>query len=273
MNESTHKNEDEIQDLQDRLTSLKRQRRESEKNPYIIPISILVSGVLVAGAIFFSQGSGSGGGLAAVGGAGDNPTQHAPPPSGSQAAKNVAKVTAKDHIVGNPDAAVKIIEFSDTECPFCKRLHETLNQVMDEYGKDGKVAWVYRHFPLTSLHSKAQAEAEATECAAELGGNAKFWAYINRLFEITPSNNRLELSELPNIAEFVGLDRAAFEACQASGEMRARVQAHYDDAVASGGSGTPYSIIVGPNGETFPVIGAQPYESLRSTIEAALNSS
>src|SRR6185436_7093141 len=82
-------------------------------------------------------------------------------------------VTEKDHILGNPNAEVIMVEYSDLECPFCKEFHSTLRRVMNEYGKDGKVAWVYRHFPIDSLHPKARKEAEATECAAELGGESK----------------------------------------------------------------------------------------------------
>src|SRR3989344_5485116 len=100
---------------------------------------------------------------------------------------------------------IAIVEYSDLECPFCKTFQKTLHQIMDEYGESGKVAWVYRHFPLAQLHTKAAKEAEATECAAELGGNAAFWKYADRLFEVTPSNNNLELSQLPVIAAEVGL--------------------------------------------------------------------
>ena len=120
------------------------------------------------------------------------------------------------HILGNPGAPVKLVEFSDFECPFCKRFHLTMKRLMNEYGEDGKVAWVYRHFPLVSLHSKARREAQAAECASELGGNEAFWAYSDRLFEVAPSNNRLDLALLPRIAQLIGLDRAKFEACLAS---------------------------------------------------------
>lgn len=101
-------------------------------------------------------------------------------------------VTEKDRIAGNPQADLTIVEYSDPECPFCKRFHETMMQAMDEYGKQGKVAWVYRHFPLDAIHSKARHEAEAIECAGELGGNDKFWEYVNTLYKITPSNNQLD---------------------------------------------------------------------------------
>ena len=68
------------------------------------------------------------------------------------AAGAVKVVDSEDHIFGNPDAPVKLVEYSDFECPFCKRVHPTLKKIMADYGIDGEVAWVYRHFPLDSIH-------------------------------------------------------------------------------------------------------------------------
>ena len=107
---------------------------------------------------------------------------------------NVAPVGQDDYIFGNPEAEIKIVEFSDLECPFCKSFHVTLHQVVQEY--DGKVAWIYRHFPIDSRHPKADAEAVAVECAGKLGGNEMFWKYIDKLFEVTPSNNGFDLKFL-----------------------------------------------------------------------------
>lgn len=123
---------------------------------------------------------------------------------GTDAKLTVRAVSNEDHVLGDRNAPVKLIEFSDLECPFCKRFHPTAKQVVTEYA--GKVALVYRHFPLDSLHAKARKEAEATECANEQGGNDKFWAYMDRLFDVTPSNDGLDLAELPKIAAFVGLE-------------------------------------------------------------------
>ncbi len=191
-----------------------------------------------------------------------------------EAAGAVKPVDGEDHILGNPDAPVKLVEFSDFECPFCKRFHLTMKRLMNEYGEDGKVAWVYRHFPLDSLHSKARKDAQATECANELGGNEAFWAYSDRLFEVTPSNNRLDLAVLPRIAQEIGLDRAKFEACiegdSRGGKYAAHIEADVQDAVASGGTGTPFSLVIAPNGKTFPINGAQPYAALKSIIDLAL---
>ena len=105
-------------------------------------------------------------------------------------------VRADEHISGNPRAEIFIVEYSDFECPFCKTFHQTMKEIMREYPADGKVAWVYRHFPLDQIHSQARKEGEASECAAELAGNKGFWDYTNKLFEITPSNNKLDLGLL-----------------------------------------------------------------------------
>lgn len=190
-----------------------------------------------------------------------------------KSAGGVKPVTPEDHILGDPNAPVKVIEFSDFECPFCKGFHSTLKQVMAEYGQAGKVAWIYRHFPLDDLHSKARKEAQGAECANELGGNEAFWAYAESIFEVTPSNDGLDLSQLPQIAEKVGLDRTKFEAClegdERGGKFADHIEADYQDARAAGGTGTPYTIIVA-KGEAFPLTGAQPYGAIKAIIDLAL---
>ncbi|MFH1667454.1 MAG: thioredoxin domain-containing protein [Candidatus Komeilibacteria bacterium] len=189
----------------------------------------------------------------------------AQPNSGKVVLNPVDKKT--DWIKGDPKAKISIVEFSDTECPYCKRFHETMNQIVDEYS--GQVNWVYRHFPLTSLHPKAAKEAEALECAGEQGGNDGFWAYTNRLFEITPGNNRLEPSQLPEIADDIGLDVDQFEECLASGKYAAKVQDHVKQAQVAGGKGTPYSVIVAGD-QMSPLSGALPSEQLKAIIDSLL---
>jgi protein-disulfide isomerase len=191
--------------------------------------------------------------------------------SGALAAQpeiGIRPVTSRDHIRGDLKAPVKIIEFSDTECPLCKRLHPTLQQVVQQYS--GKVAWVYRHLPVKEIHPRALKEAEATECAAELGGNDKFWAYLDRVFEVTPSNDRLDPAELPRIAIHVGLDSEKFGRCLKSDRHAGRVAEDAAEAIAAGAPGTPYSLVVAPNGKTFAVVGAQPYESWELVVDIAL---
>ena len=178
--------------------------------------------------------------------------------------------TAEDHILGNPNATLKIVEYSDTECPFCKVFHQTMKQVMDVYGKSGKVAWVYRHFPIDQLHQRARKEAEATECANELGGPEKFWEFIDLVYATTNSNDSLDPAQLPVIAGKVGLDVKAFNTCLSSGKYAAKVEADYQDAVKAGGRGTPNSIIVSADGTKTVIQGAQSFEAVKGIIDALL---
>lgn len=170
--------------------------------------------------------------------------------------ENVKKITSQDHILGNPNAKIRIIEYSDTSCPFCKIFHNTMRQVMNSYGVAGNVAWVYRHYPLdkpkadgTILHPNAGREAQALECAYDQGGNDGFWKYTNRLYEITPavtpdSPAGLDQKQLPVIAHDVGLDVEKFNNCLATGKYKDKVDAQFTDGVNIGIQGTPSSIIV-----------------------------
>lgn len=177
-------------------------------------------------------------------------------------------VSAEEHILGNKDAEVVIVEYSDIECPFCKVFHKTMHQVIAE--NNGRVAWVYRHYPIPQLHPNAAYEAEATECAWEQGGNETFWKYIDRLFEVTPSNNGLEIVELPKIAAYVGLDVPSFNTCLASGKYKNKVQVNVDDGAQAGVNGTPSSFIL-KNGKVVDnIAGAQPFEMVNQKIKDAL---
>lgn len=186
----------------------------------------------------------------------------------NQAAKTITlkDIKSTDHIRGGKDAKITIIEFSDTECPFCKRFHTTMLEVAKAYGN--KIKWVYKHAPLDS-HPKAATEAEAAECAADLGGNVAFWKFLDRLYDITPSNNGLDLAKLPEIATFAGLDKTKFEACLKSGKHKQVVSGHLQEAVAAGMSGTPYSVLVSGD-QKIPLEGAYSVENMKSIIDSVL---
>ena len=241
---------------------MEENKQTNQKNTLAIPIAEVIAGILIAGAVIY------GGGKAPTAGTANQPQQQVAQQTGDL--EKMTPISSSDHIRGNPDALVKIVEYSDTECPFCKRFHTTMKEVMDEYGKDGKVAWVYRHFPLDQLHSKARKEAVALECANEQGGNDKFWSYADRLYEVTPANNGLDTAELPKIAQYVGLDVAKFNTCLASTKYDKHIEDEVQNAQATGGNGTPWSIVVGAKGKKYPLSGAQPYTSIKQLIETAL---
>lgn len=235
------------------------------QNNLAIPGSIVVAGIIIAGAIILSGG---GGGTATTGTGGTDTTGTAPEPLSTEEALKLAAIQPGDHVRGDRNADVYILEFSDPECPFCKQFHTTLQQVMTEY--NGQIAWVYRNFPLASLHRKAPREAEALECAGDLAGNDGFWAYTDRLYEITPSNDGLLDTQLPEIAQFVGIDPNAFQTCLDSGKYTTEVQKDFDNAIALGGQGTPHSLIIAGD-EIVPIPGAQPFENVKSQLDRLLN--
>lgn len=233
---------------------------EPQKESLSVPVAIILAGIIIALAIVFTQMPVSQRSVVDQGG-----------PEDSVVSEKVIinKVTEGDHVRGGINAPVTIIEFSDTECPFCKVFHETMKTVVDEY--DGKVAWVYRHFPLDALHTKARKEAEATECAAKLGGHEAFWKYIDLVFEKTTSNDGLDLSLLPTFAQQIGLNQKDFEKCLENGDTAEIVIGHEKDAKAAGGTGTPHNVLLLSDGRTFPIRGALPLENMKSIIDAALD--
>lgn len=224
------------------------------------PIAIVIAGAFVAAALYFGGTSGTAPSL--------KPETRQDPQQANKM-QAVEPVTSSDHIRGDKNAPVVIVEYADFECPFCKRFHGTVQQIVSEYGE--KVAWVYRHFPLDQLHAKARREAVASECANELGGNDAFWAFTDRFYELTPSNDQTDIETvLPQIAREIGLNEAAFRTCLTSGKYDTHVEENYQNAVATGGTGTPWSIVIGAGGKKYPISGSLPYESVKSIIEQAL---
>jgi len=213
--------------------------------------AIIIAGILIAGAIML-RGSSTGTIPVAGNDGSNNPPQ-------------LRAINKDEHILGNPNAKIVVVEYSDLECPYCQRFHKTMHQIVE--GNDD-VAWVYRHYPIPQLHPKAFQEAEATECAWEQGGNDAFWKYTDRVFEITPSNNGLGASELPRIAEYVGLDVALFNECLASGKFAEKIQADMEDGTRAGVQGTPSSFIL-KNGKLVDTIpGALSFESIIQKLDA-----
>jgi protein-disulfide isomerase len=200
--------------------------QKEQLNNLSIPAAIVLAGLIIALGIYASKAT--------------------PAPVVKQAATtapsiNLKPVSADDHILGNPDAPVVVVEYSDLECPYCKMFEGTMQTVMNTYGKQGQVAWVYRHF---IIHSLAPNEADAAECANAQGGNTIFWNYVNDVFSTTTSMDDLSPSVLPAIAGELGLDVSKFNTCLANQTYMPVVQADVTDGTNAGANGTPYSVMV-----------------------------
>jgi protein-disulfide isomerase len=186
-----------------------------------------------------------------------------------ETADKVPPVSKEDHIKGERNARIALIEYSDLECPFCKRFHPTAQKAVDEYA--GKVMWVYRHFPL-GFHANAQKEAEASECAGELGGNDAFWSYIDLIYKRTTSNGTgFALDALVPLAQELGLDKNKFKECLDSDKFAQNIKDEMSGGSAAGVSGTPGNILLDTKtGKTRLIPGAVPFEQVKQVIDEML---
>ena len=227
---------------------------DTKSNSLATPIAIVIAGAFIALALFFGgQGTGT------------PSTNNNEGLNNNGSASSIRAVDDTDHIFGNPDAPVTIVEYSDFECPFCARFHPTVERVVEE--SDGKVRWVYRHFPLNSIHPNAEPSAIASECVARLAGNDAFWTFANDLFTNQRSLNAAFYAER---AALLGISANDFSQCLQDSSVRARVNADLNDVIEAGGRGTPHSVLVTANGEFFPFSGALPYEQVKALVDQAL---
>lgn len=181
-----------------------------------------------------------------------------------------------DHFRGNKDAKVVLIEYSDFECPFCNKFHPTMVDLMAKYGD--KIAWVYRHFPL-SFHQNAQPLAEASECVAKYGNEAAFWKFGDSvyakmndgsIFGTDASNKKVSEEMTLSLASAAGADAAKVKACIDSKEMSQKVKDSQTTGTKAGITGTPGTIIISKKGGVELIPGALPLEQVEAMLEKHL---
>lgn len=166
-----------------------------------------------------------------------------------------------DDVLGDLNAKVIIIEFSDYQCPFCKKFYdETLPSLKKDYINTGKVKLIYRDYPLSSIHPQAQKSAEAAECAGE---QRKYYEYHDKLFK---NQKALDIENLKKYAKELGLNTNQFNDCLDSNKMASEVQKDLEDGQNLGVDGTPAFFING-----IPLTGAQPFEAFKNIIEQELS--
>ncbi len=200
----------------------------------------------------------------------ERPTPPSPPPSDappSKPSQNPEKVRPvdkkRDHIMGDKNAEISVIEFSDYQCPFCKRHHQTMKDLVEYY--EGKVNWVYRHFPLGS-HSEAQISAEGSECAWELGGDDAFWEFTDLIFE-----KGTDRESLISHAKELGLNESKFTVCLDSEKYASYIEDVVSAASEVGVRGTPANIVL--NNKTKKaefVSGAQNIKKFGEVVDSLL---
>ena len=225
-----------------------------------MPVAILLAGIIIALAVVVSSGNGNSfklknnNGKINVSDIGDT--------------REMEQVTKNDHIKGDLNKAkIAVVEFSDLQCPYCRQIHPVLTKMVETYGTD--VAWVYRHFPLESIHPRARISAHGSECAAELAGNDGFWKFIDGIFTYAGTTDPFTDEGLNTFAVNAGVNVDAFKACQTSGKYNDKIDDYLDDASSSGAQGTPDITVVNLKTGEAVHIGADP-SILASVIEKML---
>lgn len=214
------------------------------KNAYIVPGAIIIAGVLIAGAVLYTDKAPA---------PARDPEVAAVAPTQELSQDIVQDLADDDPFLGDPSAPVAVVEFGDFQCPFCgKFFREAEHDIIEMYVKTGKVKFVFRDFPLTSIHEEAQKSAEASVCAHEQG---QFWRYHDLMFE---RQGDLSLKNYKAWAREIGLKAAQFDQCLDSGKYAAEIQKDLSDGMQAGVSGTPATFV---NGRL--VEGAVPFEDYR----------
>lgn len=173
--------------------------------------------------------------------------------------------------MGKQDAPVTVVEFSDFQCPFCKRhFEDTFNQIEQEYVATGQVRYVYKHYPL-DFHQNAKQAAVAAECANEQG---KFWEYHDVLFqkqtEWETQDANAAATTFKKYATDLGLNAGSFNTCLDFNKHEEKVDKESQEGSAYGVSGTPTFFIGNEQQGYTTVVGAKPFTALKQTIDQAL---
>lgn len=195
-------------------------------------------------------------------------------PSAAVTMFNGRAVDDTDFVTGAVKSEVILVEYSDSECPFCAQLHPTIKKIQDEYAS--KIGFVYRYFPLTQIHPNAFEEARAIHCVGKSSDATKRQEYISQLFayKLDKKNMTLAKGQKELMAKSIGVNEAQFAACMQSQESSDAVNASIQDGIAAGVQGTPATFVLLKSKKGYEVVslvdGARPYEYFKAVIDDAL---
>lgn len=216
-------------------------------------VSIIIAGVIIAGAIIFAN---------------QHPTAPVADAAGTQGAAvsaHVAAPSSSDHIVGSPSAPIVLVEYSDFQCPYCQMIYPSIKQIVSE--SQGQVAWVMREFPLYQIHPNAMPGADAAECIAEQKGNDAFWKFADTVFT---DQTKISPEYFAQLAQGLGVNMTTYNSCVTSHKYASKIDAETADAEASGGNGTPFTVVINTKtGKQYPISGALPLAQIQAVINQA----
>lgn len=176
--------------------------------------------------------------------------------------RGIAPIDDSDHYRGNlSDPALFVITYGDLESPFTLRYVQSMFTILQDRND---TAWIYRHMPLARIHNNSENMAVASECIARLGGNDKFWLFINSVM-IT---EKFDVPTHMKAAEALSIDTQEYLSCWGDLQVIGHVNEEFADATKIGARGAPHSEIITATGETHTVPGAMPTESMNAILDA-----
>lgn len=220
-------------------------------------IAIIISGLIIAGSILFTHFDQVGGSSFVD-------------PDSLFAGR---ELKSEELYSGSTNSKIILLEYSDLECPFCKKFHnETMAKIRENY-KD-KIAIAYRHFPL-EFHKKAPKEAEAALCARDQASNVGYFKFMTKIFEITPANDGLDFALMPNMAREAGVKNIEeWQKCLDSGVYSEYVQSDLEDGAVAGVQGTPNTFVLAKSKDGYKIVtvinGARDYRYVSNVLDQAI---
>lgn len=225
----------------------KQENIHKKKLMVSIPQAIVVAGVLISLSVIFSSSQSS----------------NTSAELGSVKQVPIPEVTEADFILGNKNAEITLVEYSDFSCGFCARYHPTMKQIVAEY--DGKVRWVYRHLPIFNKPA-----AVSASCVGNTLGDTSFFSYTDTLFA---NQKNIDSALLKREALALGMTDSDYEACINDKELQDTITKEFTAVrVLAGFNATPYSVLIDKKGNMHPFSGALPYEEVSALIDSLLAS-
>jgi protein-disulfide isomerase len=175
-----------------------------------------------------------------------------------------------DHIIGNPAAPIVIIEYADIDSEYSKTFQPIMEQIMQTYGNQGNVAWVYRSFPLIGVDQYSEEDSEASECVAAQAGSTGFFKFVDAL-ETAPFENEFNPKGYDSILTQLGYSVSDFNTCLANHTYEKKVEADYENALTIGADGSPYTVLLVKGQKPATISGALSFATMKQIIDAQLS--
>jgi protein-disulfide isomerase len=221
------------------------------KKEWLVPIAIIFAGLVVAVSVYV--------------------TRHHAIVQQAQDLSALRPIALSDHILGNPGAPVVLVEYSDVDSEYSKDFQQVMQEVMQDYASSGDVAWDYRDFPLITNDQFDEKNDEAAECAGSLGGTNDFFTFIQDMQTAAPGDVEFDdPAGYDAIISTMGLSTGDFDSCMSARTYESRVALDYQNAIAIGGTGSPYSVLLVKGQKPILISGAIPYTAMKKILDASI---